>query len=125
MNVPLNRCQVAAAQLGKAMRPAPTRRRAVPTGSTRLSAGNLALGMQDGFRDRALTTSVYRSASGMAFGQNRRHARTWSWEIYRNGEPLPARFRADGFKSEYTATLAGRAALRDFLAGLAEEEGEP
>jgi hypothetical protein len=56
---------------------------------------------------------------------SRRHARTWSWEIYRNGEPLPARLRADGFKSEYTATLAGRAALRDFLAGLAEEEGEP
>jgi hypothetical protein len=44
---------------------------------------------------------------------DRAHARPWGWEIYRNGEPLPARLRADGFKSEYPATLAGRAALRD------------
>jgi hypothetical protein len=52
---------------------------------------------------------------------DRAHARPWRWEICRDGEPLPARLREDGFKSEYTATLAGRVVLRLFLAGLAEE----
>jgi hypothetical protein len=51
---------------------------------------------------------------------NRHHPRPWSWEICRDGEPLPARLREDGFKSEYTA----RVALRDFLAGLAKEESK-
>jgi hypothetical protein len=55
----------------------------------------------------------------------RTHARPWSWEIYRDGEPLPARLREDGYKTEYTATLAGSVALRDFLAGLADEESKP
>jgi hypothetical protein len=45
----------------------------------------------------------------------------WAWEIYRDGEPLPVRIREGGFKTEHTATLAGRVALRDFLAGLAQE----
>jgi hypothetical protein len=53
------------------------------------------------------------------------HPRPWGWEIYRDGEPLPARLREDGFKTEYTATAAGRVALRDFLQGLSEEEGKP
>jgi hypothetical protein len=52
------------------------------------------------------------------------HLRPWGWEIYRNGEPLPARFREDGFKSEYTATLAGKVALQAFLAGLTHEENK-
>jgi hypothetical protein len=51
-------------------------------------------------------------------------ARPWSWEICRDGEPLPVRLREDGFKSEYTATAAGRVALRHFLEGLAEEESK-
>jgi hypothetical protein len=53
------------------------------------------------------------------------HPGPWSWEIYRDGKPLPARLREDRFKTEYTATLAGRVALRDFLAGLAGEESKP
>jgi hypothetical protein len=52
----------------------------------------------------------------------RHHPRPWSWEICRDGEPLPARLREDGFKTEYTATAAGKVVLRNFLAGLAEEE---
>jgi hypothetical protein len=56
---------------------------------------------------------------------NRHHPRLWSWEIYRDGEPLPARLREDGYKTEYTATAAGSVALRYFLAGLAEEDGKP
>jgi hypothetical protein len=46
----------------------------------------------------------------------------WSWEICRDGEPLPARLREVGFRTEHTATLAGKVALRDFLAHLACEE---
>jgi hypothetical protein len=46
----------------------------------------------------------------------------WKWEIYRNGEPLPARLRGDGYKSERTAKLGGNAALQDFLSGLAIEQ---
>jgi hypothetical protein len=49
----------------------------------------------------------------------------WRWEIYRDGEPLPVRIRESGFKSEHTATLAGKVALRDFLTGLAQEQAEP
>jgi hypothetical protein len=49
----------------------------------------------------------------------------WGWEIYRNGKPLPARLRNGGFKSEHTAKLAGNAALREFLSGLAREESMP
>jgi hypothetical protein len=56
---------------------------------------------------------------------SRTHARPWSWEICRDGEPLPARLREDGYKTEHTATAAGRFALRLFLAGLAEEESKP
>jgi hypothetical protein len=56
---------------------------------------------------------------------SRTHVRPWSWEICRDGEPLPARLREDGYKTEHTATAAGRFALCDFLAGLAEEESKP
>jgi hypothetical protein len=41
---------------------------------------------------------------------NRHHPRPWSWEICRDGEPLPARLREDGYKTEYTATAAGSVA---------------
>jgi hypothetical protein len=53
------------------------------------------------------------------------HPKPWGWEIYRDGEPLPARIRESGFKTEHTATLAGKVALRDFLSGLAEEQAKP
>jgi hypothetical protein len=48
----------------------------------------------------------------------------WGWEIYRDGEPLPVRIRESGFKTEHTATLAGKVALRDLLSALAEEEAK-
>jgi len=53
------------------------------------------------------------------------HPKPWSWEICRDGEPLPARIRESGFKTEHTATLAGKVALRDFLSGLTEEQNSP
>jgi hypothetical protein len=49
----------------------------------------------------------------------------WAWEICRDGKPLPVRLRECGFKTEHTATLAGKVALRDFLSGLAEEQAKP
>jgi hypothetical protein len=49
----------------------------------------------------------------------------WRWEICRDGEPLPVRIRESGFKTEHTATLAGKVALRDFLSGLEEEQAKP
>jgi hypothetical protein len=49
----------------------------------------------------------------------------WAWEICRDGEPLPARIRETGFKTEHTAKLAAKVALRDFLAGLAREQANP
>jgi hypothetical protein len=48
----------------------------------------------------------------------------WAWEICRDGGPLPVRIRESGFKTEHTATLAGKVALRDFLSGLAEEQAK-
>jgi hypothetical protein len=50
--------------------------------------------------------------------------RPWGWEIYRDGKPLPARLHESGFRTEHTATLAGKVALRDFLEGLALEESK-
>ena len=35
----------------------------------------------------------------------------WAWEICRDGEPLPARIREGGFKTEHTARLAAKVAL--------------
>jgi hypothetical protein len=46
----------------------------------------------------------------------------WAWEICRDGEPLPARIRESGFKTEHTARLAAKVALKDFLSGLAQEQ---
>jgi hypothetical protein len=48
----------------------------------------------------------------------------WGWEIHRDGEPLPVRLRENGFKTEHTARLAAKVALRDFLLGLAEEQAK-
>jgi hypothetical protein len=49
----------------------------------------------------------------------------WRWEIYRDGEPLPVRIRESGFKTQHTAKLAGKVALRDFLSSLEEELAKP
>jgi hypothetical protein len=49
----------------------------------------------------------------------------WAWGICRDGKPLPVRLRERGFKTERTATLAGKVALREFLLGLAEEQAKP
>ena len=45
----------------------------------------------------------------------------WSWEIRRKRKPLGIRFREGGFGSHIAAHEAGRAALDDFLNGLASE----
>ena len=37
----------------------------------------------------------------------------WEWEIYRNGQPLPIRFRDGNFRLESTAEAAGKVALRE------------
>jgi hypothetical protein len=52
------------------------------------------------------------------------HPRPWRWEICRYDQPLPARLREAGFRTEHTATAAGKVALRDFLEGLALEESK-
>ena len=46
----------------------------------------------------------------------------WEWEIYRNGQPLPVRFREGNFRQESTAEAAGKEALRKFLQALAREQ---
>jgi len=46
----------------------------------------------------------------------------WKWEIYRNGRPVPVRFRDGNFRQESTAEAAGKEALRKFLEALAREQ---
>jgi hypothetical protein len=46
----------------------------------------------------------------------------WEWEIYRNGQSLPVRFRDGNFRQESTAEAAGKEALRKFLQALAREQ---
>ena len=46
----------------------------------------------------------------------------WDWEIYRHGEPLPARLQGSGLRSEVAAKGAGKAALRAFLYALEQEQ---
>jgi hypothetical protein len=50
-----------------------------------------------------------------------RHGPHWEWELYRNGEPLPARVREGFYKSEGTAKSAGKIALYEFLRALNRE----
>jgi hypothetical protein len=66
----------------------------------RLSSCLKAMSELDGY------TLVVRARGGQY------HSRPWSWEICRDGEPLPARLREEGFATEYTATAAGNVALR-------------
>jgi hypothetical protein len=76
--------------------------------------------MQNGFREAMSGAHRYTLVVRARGGSY--HPRPWSWEICRDGEPLPARLREEGFATEYTATASGNVALRYFLAGLAEEE---
>jgi hypothetical protein len=46
----------------------------------------------------------------------------WEWEIYRDGQPLPARLRHGMFWSQRTASAAGKVALREFLEALDREQ---
>jgi hypothetical protein len=46
----------------------------------------------------------------------------WEREIYRNGKPLPVRFRDGNFRQQSTAEAAGKEALRKFLQALAREQ---
>jgi hypothetical protein len=50
------------------------------------------------------------------------YADCWEWEIYRNGEPLPARLRNGQFWSERSAKAAGKRALCEFLQALDREQ---
>jgi hypothetical protein len=43
----------------------------------------------------------------------------WCWEIRRKRRPMGVRLKQDGFRSHRAAHLAGKAALEDFLNGLA------
>jgi transcriptional regulator with XRE-family HTH domain len=61
------------------------------------------------------TFNVVRSGSSLGF---------WEREIHREGKPLPVRLREDGYKTKRAAKSAGKAALRDFLAGLARDESK-
>jgi hypothetical protein len=51
-----------------------------------------------------------------------RRVALWEREIYRNGEPLPARVRDGPSKTARAAEVAGRAALREFLEALNREK---
>jgi hypothetical protein len=46
----------------------------------------------------------------------------WVWEICRDGAPLPVPLRESGYKSEWIARKAGKAALREFLSALTREQ---
>jgi hypothetical protein len=46
----------------------------------------------------------------------------WRWEIYRNGEPLPARLLKGDFGNRHAAKVAGNLALLEFLAALGREQ---
>jgi len=50
------------------------------------------------------------------------HGQSWAWELYRNGEPLPARLRDGFYTSKSAAAAAGRAAIRAFLEALDQEQ---
>jgi hypothetical protein len=65
----------------------------------------------------AYTLVVYRTGRSLLSA--------WGWEVYREGKPLPARLRRDGFRSELNATRSGNAALREFLLARAREQGAP
>jgi hypothetical protein len=63
---------------------------------------------------RAFYVAVFRSGNG-------RNA--WCWEIRRKHRPMGVRLSDEGFRSHSAAESAGRAALEDFLNGLAMDPG--
>ena len=46
----------------------------------------------------------------------------WRWEIYRNGEPLPARLLKGDFGNRHAAKVAGNLDPLEFLAALGREQ---
>jgi hypothetical protein len=56
--------------------------------------------------------------------QKRRFPFRWEWEIYRNRQALPVRFRDGNFRQRSTAEAAGKEALRKFLQALAREQNQ-
>jgi hypothetical protein len=46
----------------------------------------------------------------------------WSWEIRRKSKPQGVKLTGTGYRSQAAAQFAGRRALTEFLAGLAQEE---
>ena len=51
----------------------------------------------------------------------RRASSTWGWSIHRRSRHLGVKFYEDGFKTWDEAKLAGEAALKEYLTGLASE----
>jgi hypothetical protein len=46
----------------------------------------------------------------------------WAWELRRRSESMGVRIRNSGYQSRTAAEFAGKQALEDFLAALAQEE---
>jgi hypothetical protein len=97
----------------------------VPRGDRLGQSENLASGMQErllrwpnSMSEAERYTLVVRARSG------RYHPRPWSWEIFRDGEPLPARLRKDGYRTEIHRDSGPHDCLRSFLAGIADAESK-
>jgi hypothetical protein len=89
-----------------------------PEGSPSCEAVNLASGVQESFsRWPNAMSEAERYTLVVRARSSRHHPRPWGWEIFRDGKPLPARLRKDGYRTEYTTTAAGKVALASFLAG--------
>ena len=63
---------------------------------------------------KSFYVAVFRSGNGK---------NAWCWEIRRKHRPMGVRLRDEGFRSHSAAESAGRAALEDFLNGLAMDPG--
>jgi hypothetical protein len=69
------------------------------------SRGNSFTGIAHASREADYAVVVEQEKNGIA----------WQWEVRRNGMPLAARLREQGFKSERTAVASGKVALQDFI----------
>ena len=61
------------------------------------------------------TTHVPRKSDYEVVVEQETNGIAWQWEVRRNGMPLAARLREEGFKSERTAVASGKVALQDFI----------
>jgi hypothetical protein len=73
---------------------------------------------------RAMSEDSRYTSVVMARPDSSHHPKPWGWEIRCDGQPLPARVREVGFRTEHTAPMSGKVALRDFLSGLAQEQSK-